>query len=105
MANETKIDKALLEQLRAQHGDVFELTEGGETVVVKRPSRGDYRRFRQDRQDDKRRAMALETLFEACLVHPELDALEPVLDRKPALADVFGGRLLEIASGETPEGK
>lgn len=106
MATEKKkIDPAILEQARAEHGDVFELSEGGETVLVKRPNRGDYRRFRADRQDDKRRAVALEALFEACLVFPKLDDFEPILDRKPALADVLGGKLLEIASGETPEGK
>lgn len=106
MANEKKkTDPAIVEQMRSKHGDVYELTEGGETVLVKRPSRADYRKYRHDRMDDKRREFAYEELFEACLVHPELDAFEATLDRKPALPDLFGASLAEIAGGEDPEGK
>lgn len=101
----SKFDPALVEQLRAKHGELFELTEGGETVLVKRPSRADYRKFRHDRMDDKRREFAAEELFEACLVHPELDEFDAVLDRKPALADLFGHVISEIAGGTDPEGK
>lgn len=99
------IDEKKVEDLRAEHGDVFVLEEGGESVVCKRPTRAQYKRFRKERMDSRRNAEALETLFLGCLVYPPADEFEATLELKPALADVFGGMLLDVAGGEDPEGK
>jgi len=105
METKSKFDEAKVQKLRAEHGEVFELTEGGETILARRPTRADWRKFKAARADDKKKIVALEEVFEACLLLPELDEFDRVLERKPALADTFGQLLIEIAAGEDPEGK
>jgi hypothetical protein len=99
------IDAKRLDELRAEHGEVFAFHEGGESVACKRPTRAQYKRFRKERLDDRKASEALETLFEGCLVFPPFEEFEAVLERKPALADVFGGLLVAAAGGDDPEGK
>jgi hypothetical protein len=41
--------------------------------------------------------MAIEVLFLQCLLHPPREEFDAILERKPALSDVFGGELLHIA--------
>lgn len=94
-----QIDDSKLSELEAEHGEVFVLTEGGETAVFKRPTRAQYRRFRSERLDDRKASTALETLFSGCLVYPPAKEFDAVIDRKPALPDLFASKLLDVASG------
>lgn len=88
----------IVEKAKSEHGEVHVLTaEGGEAVICRRPTRGEYRKFKADRADDAKRIMAVESLFLSCLVHPPPAEFDAVLDRRPALADVFGVKLLELA--------
>jgi hypothetical protein len=75
-------------------------------VVVRRPNRGEYKRFRAMQSDEKQKPAAVEALLFDVLVYPERPELNRMLDERPALADVFGAKVLELAglTGEA-EGK
>lgn len=92
-----------LDDLRAAHGvDITRLDASGVTVVVRAPTRAEYKRFRAESLDDKRRADAVENLCRSCVVWPDAAEFSRILDRKPALADIFGAKVLD-AAGATAE--
>jgi hypothetical protein len=94
------MDDKTVEALKAKHPDVklVVLTApGGEEVVVKKPDRIAFRRYRGAMMDDARRADANENLLRQCLVHPDAAAFEAMLDEAPGLSDTFSGKLLRIA--------
>lgn len=67
-------------------------------IVIKRPSRGEYKRFRTMLFDDAQKADAVETLAKNCVVYPENFAA--LLEDRPALADLVGGKAAEFAGAE-----
>lgn len=87
----------VIERLRAEHGEIYQLEAAGEAVIARPPTRAEYRRFRAKVLDEKGREAALETLTRACVVWPDTSAFDALLERKPALAEVFGAKLLELA--------
>lgn len=103
----TTIDPATLDALREKHGELHELPLGeGEAVLVRRPRRADYKKFRGKADREATRADALEILARDCIVWPDVAAFEAMLERRPALADVVGGKLLELAGlSEDPDTK
>jgi hypothetical protein len=96
------IDSAAIEDLKAKHGEVHQLSHAGVEVIVRTPGRAQWKRFRALTADEKRRPDALETLLRDCLLYPSLSDLDAILDRRPGLAETFGGQLVELAglSGE-----
>ncbi len=90
-------DERTIERLKAEHGEVYLLEAAGVAVVARPPSRAEYRRFRARALDEKNRADALEALTRACVVWPEQAEFDTLLEQKPALAEVFGAKLLELA--------
>ena len=96
------VPEAIIEAARATHGEVSELTAGEYAVLVRAPTRGEYKRFRAESLDERKRAEAVEHLCRSCVVYPDPAAFDALLDRKPALADIFGAKVLELegAAGE-----
>ena len=93
-----EIESDLLARLRSEHGDDLHKLEASEVSIVARPpTNAEYRRFRAKTADERTRPDALEELALSCLIHPSRAEFEKILQRKPALADVFGAKLLEIA--------
>ena len=96
------IDPKVVEDLRAKFGaDVAVLDADGESVVVKRPSRQTYGRFREYIMSDNisRKASANEVLCVDCIVYPTGLEREAIFDRKPGLVDAFAGELVKMAGG------
>lgn len=91
------IPQDVIEELRAKHGAIFSLKAGGYEVVVKAAGRAQYRKFKQMTADPLKRPDSIEGLFRDCVVYPEPKAVEEMLALKPALAEVFGGEVLELA--------
>lgn len=91
------IDPAVLAELTEKHPNAVVLTAEGDSVVVLPPSRAIWKRFRTFAADEKRRPDAFEALLRDCLVHPDKAGLEALLERRPGLAENFGGKLLELA--------
>jgi hypothetical protein len=102
MEGQSSFSDEALAAARAQHGEVTELSASGVSVLVRAPSRGEYKRFRSDSFDAAKRSDAVERLCRACVVAPDAATFDRILDARPALADVFGARVLELA-GATAE--
>lgn len=108
------IDEQTLESLKAKHGSVLHLkffdpndereekdrTPAAE-IVVKRPSRAAYKRWRSMIVDDAKKADAVETLMKDAVVHPTLPEWEAMLDEYPALPETFGGEVLKLLGANT----
>lgn len=100
------IDSALeaaLAPLREKHGELIVLRKDGAVAAFKRLSRMEYKRFRAQLFDDKKRPDALEAITNLCRVYPDQAAYDAMLDRQPALADAFGEQLLEVAGAGKAE--
>lgn len=91
------VGQDVLEELRTKHGQVWVLRALDEHVVVRRPTRAEYKRFRALASDEDRRADAPEALLRNCVVWPDPTALEALLERYPAMGDTFAVELLKIA--------
>jgi len=90
-------DDSTIQRLKAEHGEVYLVESGGVAVVVRPPRSPEYKRFRSLVMDEKRRPDALERLTRDCVVWPDPEELDALLERRPALAEVVGGKLLELA--------
>ena len=81
--------------LTAQYGEE-EAPQVAE-IIVKVPGRAEYRRFKTLGLDERRRVDAGETLLRDCCLSPDAKGLADLLERAPALAETFSGKLLELA--------
>lgn len=90
-----------LDKLKVEHGEVHLLKassdEGEFFVVVKRPTRPQYKRFKSLATDEKRRVDAGEWLVLECLVHPSREDFQIALERHPGLGDSYAEDVLKIA--------
>jgi hypothetical protein len=94
-------DQGTIDKLKAEHGDgLTHLRAAGHDVVVKRPSRLEWRRFLEAAADASKRARAVETLFLAAVVHPDKKAVAEILEARPALAERFGDEVAKLAGAE-----
>jgi hypothetical protein len=91
------IDPAVIEEQKAKHGTVHLLKAGEHEVIVKRPSRPAWRKFRTLAAEPSKRPDALEGLLRDCLVYPDQKALEAMLEQAPALSELFGNEVMDIA--------
>ncbi len=87
----------VIERLKAEHGEVYLVEAGDVGVIVRPPTRAEYRRFRALAMDEKKRADAVERLARDCVLWPDADGLDELLERRPALTEVVGGELLKLA--------
>lgn len=93
------MDAATLSELKSKHGTLFEYSPGGHTVLFRQANRQDYKRFKAEALDEKKKLIATENLCSACLVYPDRPAYESVLDRFPTLADKAAADLMEALGG------
>jgi hypothetical protein len=89
----------LIARLKERHGAVVILTGAGEQVIVRRPTPDDWRTFRRD-ASGRRRHLAAERFFRACCLHPAGRELDELLERRPAAAESFLDKLLELAGAD-----
>lgn len=59
--------------------------------------RGSFKRFRAQATEPMKRAAATENLVKSCVVWPDKAGLDAQLERYPALVEVWGNELLEMA--------
>lgn len=95
-----------VQELKRQHGEglvaVTVDSDTGEVVVLRRPSRASWKKFRAHGQDDRRRLDAPENLVRECVVHPDAGRLSHLLDTFPGLAETLAAELIRMA-GMTAE--
>lgn len=96
-----------VDELKAQHGDVVELSHAGRSIIVKRPSRAVWRKFQAKARGPGPLAQhdALEGLVRDCLVHPDPAGFDAMLEALPGLVATFGGELVELAGVGASEKK
>lgn len=98
------IEPAVLEELKGKHGELTELKAAGYAVLVKKPGRAQWRKFKTFAADENKRVDCVEVLFRDCVVYPPAPDVEAMLAEKPALAEKFGEALCEMAgAGEAVE--
>lgn len=95
------IDQKTLEELKAKHGEVHVLSaeNAGIQVACRRVDRATYKRLKAELADVAKRATAFENLFLACVVFPDREAADRMLDELPALGDSFGTALWDKTIG------
>lgn len=101
--SETKSTGPTQEQiaaLKAQHGDLRRVKTKRGDVIVRGPDQGEWRRFRADSADPKKKAQSVETLVRACVVHPDPPLFSALLERAPALVETLAESVLELAGLE-----
>lgn len=100
------LDKATIDKLKAEHGDDLRkitIKGGAEVVCVMRPpARAEWRRFSEQRADEKRRLPAAEALVKHSVVWPPPSELEAMFEARPGLLDVLSVKAVEFA-GATEE--
>ena len=105
------LDEKVIEELKAKHGSAFHLpfpktaNDDELDIVVKRPPRAEYKRFRSMLFNESLKPEALETLAKACVVYPDGAAFEALSNVRPALAEAVGGKVAELAGGGETEAK
>lgn len=99
------LDQKLLEDLKAKHGSAFPIHipetefDAALDVAVRRPPRGEWKRYRAMLFDEAQRADALETLTKACVVHPSAEEFAALLNDRPALVSTIGNIITEKLAG------
>lgn len=93
-------------QLRSKHGIValvsFKESEFAPAadVVVKMPPRGEWKRYRSMMFDPALRDGALETLARACIVQPDMAAIDNMLMSRPSMMERIGARVTTLAGDD-----
>jgi hypothetical protein len=95
------LDPKIEAEVKAQHPEAVFLTAkgSGETVAVVSPNRVKWKAFRKMMAKEDTRADALEQFLRNCAVWPDAAGITAMLERKPALAEVFGEELVGLAGG------
>ena len=97
----SELTQEQIDALKEQHGDLRSVkTKRSGTIIVRGPSAGEWRRWRADSADVKKRAQSVETLVRACVVHPDAAGFSALLERAPALVETLAESVLELAGLE-----
>ena len=86
-------------ELKAKHSDLTLLKAGSFEIVVRPPTREEWKRFRKEASDDAKKSDSVEGILRACTVYPDASEVVSMLAKKPALAEKFGKEVLELAAG------
>ena|SRR5579864_1226861 len=90
-------DAAVIAELKSKHGAIHQLTLGADSVVVRLPSRFEYRKWQAEMLDEKKRVDAAEGLLFPCIVWPDQAARDSMFMARPGLLTTFTSDLLELA--------
>lgn len=84
-------------ELKSKHNTarIYKMSfEGAFELYLRHPPFGEYQRLMQNVADPKTRAMAQVALAEACIVHPPIEEVRPLLHERPfvyqKIADMLG---------------
>lgn len=86
-------------QLKDQHGDNIHMitTDENDSIVAKAPTKPIYEKYKAALFDDRKRARANEGLVRDCLVAPDRETFNAMIETKPALIETYATKLLELA--------
>lgn len=98
-----KIYAELVEKFGEEELDITETKLG--PIVVRTPTRGEYKRFRSQIKANGDNGELVEQLGRTAVVFPSRTEFDAILNRRPALADVIGNKALELAGGVSAKKK
>ena len=93
------MDQAVIDKLKAEHGELTLVEVGEHEFIVRCPKKAEYAAFRAMLFDESKRAYATEDLVRACVVAPDKKAFEVLLAQRPALPEVLAEHVLTLAKG------
>jgi hypothetical protein len=95
----SKLTPELIAELKAEHGEIYRLDarEYDKTIVIKKPDRHVYKRYRKDGTDEDKRHAALQQLVDDVIVWPPPDEFQAMTDDLPGLYETFGNQVARIA--------
>lgn len=86
--------------LKVKYGKVFELTVGAKedarTIVVRKPNRLEWKRFKQQARDEAKQEDAGLNLVKTVLLHPSAEELDVWIEEFPGLEDSFGVGIVDL---------
>jgi hypothetical protein len=94
------VDQKQYDEIVSKHGgdeNVKRVDTKAGTVVLRKPTRAEYKRFRSLFWDEKRRSDAIEMLVRDCVAFPPKEAFAAMLEDRPGIADRCGNVALELA--------
>ena len=91
------MDAPTIDKLKSEHGECKLIKTNNLEIVIRRPKRGEYKRFMRSVSSDRDKSDAIETLVKDCVVHPSLKEFDALLDMLPALCEELGEHVLEMA--------
>ena len=89
-----------IQELEAKHGRIGVVrSRDGKSweIVLRKPSRMEYRQFRSNVNNPQRHDMAQETLVKQTCVSPDGAGLEALLDEWPGIPEACSRILIELA--------
>lgn len=90
-----------IDALKTEHGDLKRVrTKRSGDIVVRGPNLGEWRRWRAESADVKKRAQAVETLVRACVVYPDPPAFSALVEKAPATIEQLAESVLELGGLE-----
>lgn len=92
-----------LEKLKAEHGEVAEVSTPCGTLVFRKPKRAEYKRHLAKVFDEKQRPDAVEWLARVCVVHPTREAFDAMLEDKPGIPILCADALAKLAGAAQGE--
>lgn len=89
----------IIAELKAEHGEIYQIDarEFDKTIIVKKPDRHVYKRYRKDGMDDDRRHTALQQLVDDVIVWPPQAEFQAMTDDLPGLYNTFGNEIARLA--------
>jgi hypothetical protein len=93
-------DKAFIAKLKSEHGNDLRIVETDDTEIVLRPpTRVEWAAFRSMASEKDKKQYAQEDLSRACVVYPDREAFDKLLDKRPGLGDALSDICGELAIG------
>jgi hypothetical protein len=106
-----ELDPKTIEDLKAKHGRVYQLTvplgdDEPRVFVFRAPKKPEYKRYRKEMFDEETRDVATEHLVRDVIVHPDKAGFNALLEEYPALAETIGKDVQRVMGAvKTDEGK
>lgn len=95
-----------MDALERDHGEVLKVNTVLGPVVLRGPLPVEYKRFRDQFLDEKRKAIAAEQLARSCVVFPSKEAYDAMVKKKPGISDLCGVKAIGMSGDkEVDEGK
>lgn len=87
-----------LSELEAAHKRIATVRGRGNTwtVVLRKPSRAEYKQFRSRLNDDRMKADAQEALVRSLCVYPSREAFDVLLEEWPAIPEAASEAVLHL---------